>query len=178
MKKILPIIIAVVITAVASSGITYYVTVEMLDKNESSYSEDVNGESLNSGYSLEAIDESINGSPKANKFEIKSAVVDKDKNGKDVVVVTYVYTRLSGEPENLFGVTYKGKQVYQNGVSLANSYDYETNSPGSAYDEVQAGYSAEITEAYELKNKTTDLVVEVKDYYNEDYVVSKTFKMK
>ena len=37
MKKILPIIIAVVITAVASSGITYYVTVEMLDKNESSF---------------------------------------------------------------------------------------------------------------------------------------------
>lgn len=182
MKKILPIIIAVVITAVASSGITYYITVEKLnkpaDKNESSYSEDVNDESTFSRYSLEMIDESVKGSPKDNKFEIKSVVVDKDKDGKDVVLVTYVYTRLSGEPENLFGVTYNGKQVYQNGVSLADNFSLETNSPNSAYDEVQAGYSAEITEAYELKNKTTDVVVEVKDYYNESYVVSKTFKMK
>ena len=193
MKKILPIIIAVVITAVASSGITYYVTVEMLDKpsdkNESSYSEDVNGGSSNLGYALEVIDESVVGSSSQNKFEIKSAVVDKDDSGKDVVLVTYVYTRLSGEPETFTQATdpFFYRSVYQNGTSLSHINDDDELEKTHNFDsktrdnDVKAGYSIEHTHIYELKDKKADLVVEIEeDHYEGEgsYIVSKTFKMK
>lgn len=192
MKKILPIIIAVVITAVASSGITYFVTVEMLDKpsdkNESSYSEDVDGGSTSkTGYELEVIDESVVGSSSQNKFEIKSAVVDKDHNGKDVVLVTVVYSRLSGEAENLHTVskTYLNF-VYQNGVALSHTYvsalEEKYNFDSNAHNnDVKAGYSVVCTEIFELKDRNADLVVEIEEspYYGAgNYTVSKTFKMK
>ena len=181
MKNFLPIIITFVVTAILSSGITYFLITEKYDispdEKGSSQSEKADNGNSSKSYSLDVIDETVYGSSNENKFEIKSAVLDKDSDGEDVVIVTFIYTRLSGENESLFHVTYNGLQVYQNGVGLSENYGFKTDSANSSrYDEVKIGYSAEIAIAYTLKNKTSDIVVEVQDYYS-DYVVSKTFKI-
>lgn len=187
MKKILPVIIAVIITAMVSVGITYFImsdnTDKESDKKESSSSENIE----NTGYSLEVINESVFGSSSQNNFEIKSVVIDKGDEGEDVALITIKYTRLSGDAASIADeAIYNCSTIaYQNGVSLETYYSdsmtkkYNINS--SRFDKVMAGYSTEVVLMFELKDRNTDLLVEIKEGMFEDdvnYIVSKTFKMK
>ena len=87
MKNFLPILITFVVTAILSSGITYFVITEKYDispdEKGSSQSEKADSGSSSKGYALDVIDETVYGSSNENKFEIKSAVLDKDSNGKE-----------------------------------------------------------------------------------------------
>ena len=198
MKKFLPIILSVVISSAATAGITYTATINSIESKEQttavqstetdsgSSAGDENTLDIQGGgsYSLEGDAEVVSGTSGDNKITIKSAEIVKTKDGKDAVVVTYGYTRVSGESES-FGGNYFKHEVYQNGISLEelgnSSFKEETLEKYDFYQykDVRAGYSADIKVPYLVDDKTTDLVVEIEDRYSgQGYIVSRSFKMK
>lgn len=198
MKKLLSIILSVVITAVASSGITYFVTVNSVDSGESKgavvdivgsgNSDEDNEEGKGSsdlGYELSGGQETVSGSSSKNKVSIKSARVVKTVDGQDAVIITYEYSRLSGEA-SYFHLEFCDTDVYQNGVALervslfsdevkeATKFDSDSDT-----NKVKVGYTTEVTIGYILKNKTDNLVVEsIEEAYKSTYSVSRTFTIK
>lgn len=200
MKKLLPIILSVVITAAASSGITYFVTVNSVESGESkdavvdivgSENSDEDNEegkgSSNLGYELSGGQETVTGSSSKNKVSIKSAHIAKNYADEDVVVITYEYSRLSGEAKSFDSAFWGETNVYQNGVALEPTYSLSDDeveeaikyNSQSVYNDVKAGYTADVTIAYKLKNKTDNLVVEaVESTYSSNYSVSRTFTIK
>lgn len=201
MKKFLPIILSVVITAAASSGITYFVTVNSVEsaENKDAVVDTVDGENSvgtndssielpsDKSYELVGGQETVAGSSSTNKVSIKSAHIAKNYADEDVVVITYEYSRLSGEAKSFDSAFWGETNVYQNGVALETTYGLSDDeveeaikyNSQSEYNDVKAGYTADVTIAYKLKNKTDNLVVEaVESTYSRNYSVSRTFTIK
>lgn len=111
---------------------------------------------------------------------IDSCRLAKDYEGKDVVIVKYIFTNVSGENATAFWTAFDDT-VYQNGVGLNESY-FVSDSAGYSSDnqmkEIKAGASLDVEVAYELNDTTTDIEVEVKELisFNDD-VVTKTFSI-
>lgn len=178
-----PLIVSVLLVAAIVCGIIFLP--DLLDKKgNSSEGEDGKGGS-SKGTSLAVIDQSVQGTSEDNKYEILSAVLDKNEDGKDVVVVTVKYSRLNGDPYSFHLAAESWTQfVYQNGIALSGTDDYGEfeKKYGFDFDDVsttiKAGSSIEIIRVFELRDATTDIVVEIRDgSYDSDYIVSKTFKI-
>ena len=181
--KIVPMIIAsVLLVAAIVCGIIFIPP--LLDEKGKGGENGGDGEGGGGkGTSLAVVTENVSGTSDINKYEIKSAVLEKDGD-KDVVLVTVVYTRLDGHDESLMSAT-KGycDYAFQNSVNLTRAYlskelEKKYNFDGELYrNDIKAGGTVEVVLGFELYDKSSDIFVEIEDRY-DDYVVSKTFKIK
>ena len=111
--------------------------------------------------------------------EIKSCRLAEDYLGKPVVIVTYTFTNYANDAE-AFYVTIED-HVYQDGIGLNESYvlaDSANYSSDNQMKEIKTGASLDVEVAYELNDSTTDIEVEVEEYFSfTDKKVTKTFSI-
>lgn len=114
------------------------------------------------------------------KVEIQSCRLAKDYEGKDVVIVKYLYTNVADDDATSFFTAFD-EAVYQNGVGLNESYvldDSANYSIDNQTKEIKKGASLEVEVAYELNDTTTDIEVEVKELISfDDTTITKTFSI-
>ncbi len=114
------------------------------------------------------------------KIDIDSCRLAKDYEGKDVVIVKYIFTNNDDDPASFY-MTFDDA-VYQNGVGLNESYvvsDTANYSSDNQSKEIKKGASLEVEVAYELNDTVTDIEVEVTELISfSDDVVTKTFSIK
>lgn len=114
------------------------------------------------------------------QIDIKSCRLAKDYAGKDVAIITYGFTNNSDDP-SAFYVTFDCG-VYQGGVGLNEAYildDSANYNSDNQTKEIKKGASIDVEVAYELNDTTTDLEVEVKEFFSfNDDTITKTFKIK
>lgn len=112
--------------------------------------------------------------------EIQSCRLAKNYEGKDVVIVKYLYTNVSNDDATAFYVAFD-ETVYQNGVGLNESYVLDDSANYSADNqtkEIKKGASLEVEVAYELNDTTSDIEVEVKELFSfDDTTITKTFSI-
>lgn len=195
MGKILPIILSIIVTAAASSTITYLVTIDKIETNdgtqieikaEPEVEENVEEEEAEEveAYEISGADAVVTGAGNDETFAIKSAHITKTIDDEDAVIITYEFTRLKSDAKS-FAYTTKDA-VYQNGAALdtldTSDFTDETvqeylDKHDNYYSDIKPGYSIEITRAYLLRNTTDDVVVEVEedDIFSVDLSVSRTF---
>ncbi len=108
-------------------------------------------------------------------IKIVSATIDKDYEGKDVLVVTYEWTN-NGDEEQMFSTAFTAK-AYQNGIECTTAYLVDSVDAEKSLTNIKSGATLEVKEAYQL-NDTTDVEVEVTEWisFGDDKVV-KTFKL-
>ncbi len=112
--------------------------------------------------------------------EIDSFRLANDYEGSPVVIVKYIFTNVSDEDPTSFSVAFEDA-VYQNGVGLNKSYFVEDSANYEGDDaskEIKAGATIVVEIAYELNDTTTDIEVEVSEFWSwSDDKVVKTFKI-
>lgn len=115
------------------------------------------------------------------QVEIQSCRLAKDYEGKDVVIVKYLYTNVANDTATAFYIAFD-ENVYQNGVGLNEAYILDDSANYSADNqtkEIKKGASLEVEVAYELNDTTTDIEVEVKELFSfDDTTITKTFSIK
>lgn len=113
--------------------------------------------------------------------EIDSCRLAKDYEGKDVVIVKYIFTNNNAEESTAFMWAFDDT-VYQDGVGLNESYVVDDSANYSADNqskEIKAGSSIDVEVAYELNDTETDIEVEVKELISfDDKTITKTFSIK
>lgn len=113
--------------------------------------------------------------------DILSCRLASDYEGKDVVIVKYLFTNNEDEDAASFFFAFD-ETVYQNGVGLNEAYFLDDSANYSADNqtkEIKKGASIEVEVAYELDDKTTDIEVEVKESFSfSDETIKKTFSIK
>ncbi len=111
--------------------------------------------------------------------EINSCRLAKDYEGKDVVIVKYIFTNNSDNPQSFsFSIE---DNVFQNGIGLNESLFVSDNagySSDNQMKEIKKGSSLEVEVAYELNDTTTDIDVEVSELISfSDDIVTKSFSI-
>lgn len=113
--------------------------------------------------------------------EIKSCRLAKDYEGKNVVIVKYVFSNISNDDSAAF-YTSLDANVYQDGVGLNESYfvaDSANYDAGNQTKAIKAGASIEVEVAYELNDTTTNIEVEVTEWISfNNTKITKTFTIK
>lgn len=111
---------------------------------------------------------------------IDSCRLAKDYSGEDVVIVKYIFTNVSDEDAAAFNSTIDAA-VYQNGVGLNEAYILSESANFSLDNQrkaIKKGASVEVEVAYKLNDTTTDIEVEVSEYFSfEDTTLKKTFSI-
>lgn len=111
---------------------------------------------------------------------IDSCRLARDYEGKDVVIVKYIFTNVADKDAASFMVA-MDDNVYQNDVGLNNAFILEDSanySEDNQTKEIKKGASIEVEVAYELNDATSDIVVEVSELFSlEDTMVTKTFSI-
>lgn len=110
---------------------------------------------------------------------IDSCRLAKDYEGKDIVIVKYIFTN-NGTDAQSFDWAFED-QVYQNGVGLNECYvpdDSANYSSDNQTKEIKQGATLDVEIAYELNDKTSDIEVEVSELISfNDSVITKTFSI-
>lgn len=142
--------------------------------------EEETGTASNQGHGNASIPETVPGAIGEYTVVIDSCRLAKDYEGKDVVIVKYVFTNVADESPEAFMFAFDCT-VYQNGVGLNESYllDESANySPDNQSKEIKKGASIEVEEAYELNDTTTDIEVEVEELFSfDDKKIVKSFSI-
>jgi len=111
---------------------------------------------------------------------VDSCRLAKDYEGKDIVIVKYIFENVSSDESQSFSWAFDDN-VYQNGVGLNECYiasDSANYSIDNQTKEIQKGASIEVEAAYELNDTTTDISVEVKELFSfDDETIKKTFSI-
>lgn len=111
---------------------------------------------------------------------IDSCRLAKTFDDKDAVIVKYVFTNVSDDNATAFFTAFD-ETVYQNGVGLNEAYildDSANYSSDNQTKKIKKGSSIEVEVAYELNDATTDIEVEVEEFFSfEDTVIKKTFQI-
>lgn len=114
------------------------------------------------------------------EVEIKNCRRAKNYEGKDVVIVKYLFTNNSEEP-TAFTWAFDDA-VYQNDIGLNRTYvlaDNANYSEDNQTKEIKKGASLEVEVAYELNDVSADVVVEVKELFSfDEKTITKTFYVK
>ena len=114
------------------------------------------------------------------QVDIQSCRLAKDFEGKDVVIVKYIFKNVSRDSAAAFYVAVD-ENVYQNGVGLNEAYilaDSANYSADNQTKEIKKGASIEVEVAYELNDTTSDIEVEVKEWISfNNTVITKTFSI-
>ena len=113
-------------------------------------------------------------------IEIDSCRLAYDFEGKEVVIVKYIFTNVSDDSAAAFYLTFEDS-VYQNGVGLNESYfvdDSANYSSDNQMKEIKQGATLEVEVAYELNDTETDIEVEISELFSfDDKVITKTFSI-
>lgn len=111
---------------------------------------------------------------------IDSCRLAKDFEGKDVIIVKYIFSNVSDDNSAAFFTTFD-ETVYQAGVGLNEAYildDSANYSVDNQTKEIKKGASLEVEVAYELNDTTTDVEIEVKELFSfDDTVIAKKFSI-
>ena len=111
---------------------------------------------------------------------IDSCRLAKDYEGKDVVIIKYIFSNNSAENATSFWVAFDDN-VYQNGVGLNEAFVLDDNAnynSDNQLKEIKAGASIDVEVAYVLNDTITDVEVEVKELFSfDDKTLTKTFSI-
>jgi len=111
---------------------------------------------------------------------IDSCRLASDYEGKDVIIVKYIFTNVSADEAAAFAWTFDAA-AYQDGVGLNESYFVDDSADYNMDDqskEIKAGATLEVEVAYELNDTTTDVEVEVTELFSfDDTMITKTFQI-
>lgn len=113
------------------------------------------------------------------KVVIDSCRLAKDYEGKDIVIVKYLFTN-NAEKAASFMVAFD-ETVYQDGIGLNETFVADESANYSADNqtkEIKKGATLDVEVAYELNDLTTDIDVEVQELFSlDDSIVKKTFSI-
>lgn len=125
--------------------------------------------------------ETVAGSIGSYSVVIDSCRLAKDYEGKNVVIVKYKFTNVSGEEPVAFYTTFED-EVFQDGVGLNRAYvlkDSAKYNEDNQTKQIKKGASLDVEVAYELNDKETDIEVEVSELFSFDNTtIKKTFSIK
>ena len=111
---------------------------------------------------------------------IDSCRLAKDWDGKDVVIVKYIFENVKNEESASFTWTISDA-VFQNGIGLNHSYFVDESysySSDNQTKEIKKGASLEVEVAYELNDTTTPIEIEVSELISfSDKKITKTFDL-
>lgn len=109
---------------------------------------------------------------------IDSCRMAKDYEGKDIIIVKYIFTNVSDDDATSFSFAVKDA-AYQNGIGLNKAYvidDSANYDSSTQLKEIKKGASLEVEIAYELDDTTSDVEVEVSELISfDDKIIKKTF---
>ena len=109
---------------------------------------------------------------------IDSCRLAKNYDKKPVVIVKYIFSNVSDDNATSFASVFEDA-VYQNGVGLNEAWlldDSANYSSDNQLKEIKKGATIEVEVAYELNDSTTDIEVEVSEYFSfDDTTITKTF---
>ncbi len=109
---------------------------------------------------------------------IDSCRLAKDYEGKDVIIVKYIFSNVSNEESISFMVALSDK-VFQNGIGLESAIvtdDSANYDSGNQMKDIKKGATLEVEAAYVLENTTDNVDVEVSELISfSDKKITKTF---
>ena len=152
---ILGVIIAVIIViAVAASGS------ESNDDTNASSNESTTVSSVNA--EKKETDENTIGDF---KYVVKGAKLTKDWEGKDAVLITYEFTNNSDSPISFDGSL--DDKLYQDGIELESAI-LSNDNESKLFDTVdlKPGITKEVKKAYLLRNKKSEIEVEIQELFS------------
>lgn len=110
-------------------------------------------------------------------IEIKSCRLAKDYDGKKVVIITYGFTNYADDAASFN--TAVEDAVFQNGIGLNEAYILSESANYNADNqikEIKKEATLDVEVAYELNDETTDITVEVTEWFSlDDKKITKTF---
>lgn len=107
---------------------------------------------------------------------VKKAEICKNWEGKDAVKITYEFTNNDDDAQS-FDVALDDN-VYQNGVELEDSFISSDDDDWGIDVKIKPGVTKEVAKVYVLRDKTTDLEVEIGELISfDDTKVTTTVKL-
>ena len=99
------------------------------------------------------------------KCVVKGAKVTKDWEGKDAVLITYEFTNNSDSPMSFDGAL--NDKLYQDGIELESAILSDDNE-SKLLDTVdlKPGITKEVKKAYLLRNKDSEIEVEIQEIFS------------
>ena len=114
------------------------------------------------------------------KVEIKDFRLASDFEGKPVIIITYGFTNVSDTSPAAFYLSIEDA-VYQNGIGLNEAIfvDGSDYSSDNQTKELKMGASLDVEVAYELNDTTSDVEIEIKEFFSffNTKVLTKTFSI-
>lgn len=112
--------------------------------------------------------------------DINGCRVAQDYEGKPVIIIQYTFKNIADDEAASFAWSISDK-VYQNGVELEQAYSLDDSANYSSENQstnIKMGASIEVEVAYELRDTTADVEVELEELISfNDKSVKKTFKL-
>lgn len=112
--------------------------------------------------------------------DINGCRVAQDYEGKPVIIIQYTFKNVADDDAASFAWSISDK-VYQNGVELEKAYSLDDSANYNSENKstnIKMGTSIEVEVAYELKDTTADVEVELGELISFDNKsVKKTFKL-
>lgn len=112
--------------------------------------------------------------------DINGCRVAQDYEGKPVIIIQYTFKNVADDEAASFAWSISDK-VYQNGVELEQAYSLDDSANYSSENQstnIKMGASIEVEVAYELRDTTADVEVELEELISfSDKSVKKTFKL-
>lgn len=112
--------------------------------------------------------------------DINGCRVAQDYEGKPVIIIQYTFKNVADDEAASFAWSISDK-VYQNGVELEQAYSLDDSANYSSENQstnIKMGASIEVEVAYELRDTTADVEVELEELISfNDKSVKKTFKL-
>ena len=110
--------------------------------------------------------------------EAKAEMLLGDVEGKDCIIVKYVFGNVSGEEPASFMFAFSD-YAFQNGVGLNEAYildDSANYSSDNQSKEIKKGATLEVEVAYELNDTTSPVEIEVEELFSfDEKTITKTF---
>ncbi len=109
---------------------------------------------------------------------VKKAEISKDWTGKDAVVISYDCTNNSNDSYSFDGAL--DEKVFQDGIELeVATMSDEDDGTWLDTSEIKPGITKEVKKAYKLRNKTSDLEIEISESFSfSDDKITSTVKLK
>ena len=113
------------------------------------------------------------------KVTIDSCRMATDYKDKPIVIIKYTFTNNADDPASFY-VTFDA-EVFQDGIGLNRCYvvaDSANYSEDNQTKEIKKGATLSVEVAYELNDTTTDIEVEVEEFFSfSGKKVTKTFSL-
>ncbi|MCD7873296.1 MAG: DUF5067 domain-containing protein [Clostridiales bacterium] len=106
------------------------------------------------------------------KCVVKEATVCKDWLGKDAVLITFDFTNNSDQAES-FDLALQAN-AYQDGVGLESTFTGKDETDNLIDVEIKPGVTKEVKKAYILRDKSTDIEMEISELFSltDDKIVT------